>query len=162
MTLVPSGEANLVADLREIFDAVRKDYRIREKAASAPMPILRAASVMARRSGLESSLLAEELRLERSTVSNLLRDMQGRGLIRRHRLRSDRRYVSLELTGRGHALLLRARKAGNGLLARAIDRLSEDQRLRLALALGPLLLAIRNDQPMATRSRSLRGRRRAV
>jgi len=137
--------SELIADLRELIDAVRKDYRVREQAANAPMPILRVATMLAAHPGIESSALAASLRLERPTVSNLLRDMEEQGLLHRQKLRSDKRYVSLELTARGHALLLKADKVGSGLLARTVSRLSAAEGSSLRLALKPLLTAMRND-----------------
>jgi DNA-binding MarR family transcriptional regulator len=140
-----SDHSELIADLRELCDAVRKDYRLRERAANAPIPILRAAATLAACPGIEPSALAESLRLERSTVSNLLRDMQQQGLLRRIKLASDKRYVNLELTERGQNLLRKANRAGIGLLARAASRLSGAEGARLALALKPLLSAVRTD-----------------
>ena len=137
--------SELIADLRELIDAVRKDYRVREQAANAPMPKLRVATMLAAHPGIESSALAASLRLERPTVSNLLRDMEEQGLLHRQKLRSDKRYVSLELTARGHALLLKADKLGSGLLARTVSRLSAAEGSSLRLALKPLLTAMRND-----------------
>lgn len=148
------GEAKLIADLREIVDAVRRDHRAREKAANAPMPMLRAAAVLASRPGLESSMLAEEMRLNRSTVSNLLRDMEERGFVRRRRLQSDRRFVSLELTQRGRTLLGKSGSSVHGLLARAIGQLALDEQLRLGLAINPLVTAIRNDRVPAAQVRN--------
>jgi DNA-binding MarR family transcriptional regulator len=137
--------AELLVDLHELVHATRQDHRLRERATGAPMPVMRAANVIAAQPGIGSSTLAEALRLERSTVSNLLREMQAGGLVRRRRLQTDRRFVSLELTERGHALVLRAGRPGTGLLSRAIARLRPDETARLTLALAPLLAAIRSD-----------------
>jgi DNA-binding MarR family transcriptional regulator len=90
-------------------------------------------------------MLAAALRIERSTASNLLRDMEDQGLVRRRKLRSDRRFVALELTERGHRLLLKAGNAGAGLVSRAASALTSAQILRLSLALRPILAAIRTD-----------------
>jgi MarR family transcriptional regulator, organic hydroperoxide resistance regulator len=137
--------AELIADLHELVHATRQDHRLRESATGAPMPVMRAANIIDAQPGIGSSALAEALRLERSTVSNLLREMQATGLVRRRRLRTDRRFVSLELTDRGQALVLRAGRPGTGLLSRAIARLRTDEIARLTLALAPLLAAIRGD-----------------
>lgn len=88
-------------------------------------------------------MLAAALRVERSTASNLLRDMEARRLVRRRKLRSDRRFVALELTERGHSLLRKAGDNGAGLLSRATSALTPAQMLRLSLALRPMLAAIR-------------------
>jgi DNA-binding MarR family transcriptional regulator len=137
--------AELVACLHQLVSAARQDYRLREQATGASMAVMRVATAIAAQPGIGPSALAEVLRLDRSTVSNLLRDMQEAGLIRRQRLRTDRRSVSLGLTARGRALALRSGRPGTGLLSRAVACLKDDQVARLTLGLEPLLLALHGD-----------------
>ncbi len=141
----PDPRAALVAELHSLVDIVRREHRLRERSAGASMPALRAAAVIAARPGIGPSALAEELRLDRSTVSNLLRDMQEQGFVQRRRLHEDRRHVSLDLTARGHALTLKAGRPGTGALSRAVRDLDAWQVAQLERALGPLLLALRGD-----------------
>ncbi len=139
-----AGEAaRLLHDLREIVDTVRSDYRLREKRSGAPITVLRALTAIAANPGSTSSALATNLRIERSTASNLLREIEALGLVSRRRLDSDQRYVLLELTPAGLELARKTRRTGQGLLSRAVEQLAAPELQRLQRALAPLLAAIR-------------------
>jgi DNA-binding MarR family transcriptional regulator len=140
-----AGEAaQLLHDLREIVDTVRSDYRLREKRSGAPITVLRALTAIAANPGSTSSALATNLRIERSTASNLLREIEALGLVSRRRLDSDQRYVLLELTPAGLELARKSRRTGQGLLSRAVEQLAAAELQRLHRALAPLLAAIRS------------------
>jgi DNA-binding MarR family transcriptional regulator len=139
------ARAELLAELHSLVDIVRRDLRLRERSAGAPMPTLRAAAAIAANPGISPSALADRLHLDRSTVSNLLRDMQAQGIVQRKRLVEDRRQVSLDLTARGHELTLTAGRPGTGALSRAVRHLDARDTLKLMQALEPLLLALRDD-----------------
>ncbi|NJD31600.1 MAG: MarR family transcriptional regulator [Gammaproteobacteria bacterium] len=147
------ARAELLAELHSLVDIVRRDLRLRERSAGASMPALRAAAAIAASPGISPSALADELHLDRSTVSNLLRDMQAQGLVQRKRLTEDRRHVSLDLTARGHSLTLTAGRPGTGALSRAVRNLDARDIVKLLQSLEPLLLALRGD---GSRSRRLR------
>lgn len=74
-------------------------------------------------------VLAERLQIQHHSAVELMDRLEKRGLIRRHRSRSDRRQVLVELTKRGEAKLMRIslphrdelRRAGRQLL-RALER----------------------------------------
>lgn len=142
----PDPRSELVSELHSLVEIVRRDLRLRERSAGAPMPALRAAAVIAAHPGINPSALADELRLDRSTVSNLLRDMHARGLVHRKRLVEDRRHVSLVLTPRGHALTLTAGRPGTGALSRAVRHLDARRAAELLRALEPLLVALRGEE----------------
>lgn len=150
---VREPRAELVAQLHSMVDTVRRDLRIRERSAGAAMPVLRAAAAIAASPGIGPSALAEELRLDRSTVSNLLREMQAHGYVQRRRLQEDRRHVSLELTARGNALTLSAGRPGTGALSRAVRRLDARDVGTLLQALAPLLAALGDDTSRSRRPR---------
>lgn len=84
--------------------------------------------------------LAEQLALESSTLTPLLKRLEAAGLVRRTRNPDDERQVMIALTEQGRALRARASCLGNGLLAASgqtpgdLGRLNRDVReLRDAL-----------------------------
>jgi len=77
--------------------------------------------------GLTVGELAQRLRLQQATVSNLLNRLESRGLVRKGRSPSDQRVVHLHLTAAGRKALKNAPGRARGLLPDVLDGLSPSQ-----------------------------------
>jgi DNA-binding MarR family transcriptional regulator len=77
--------------------------------------------------GLTVGELAQRLRLQQATVSNLLNRLESRGVVRKGRSPSDQRVVHLHLTAAGRKALKNAPDRARGLLPDVLDGLSPSQ-----------------------------------
>jgi DNA-binding MarR family transcriptional regulator len=101
----------------------------------AQVEVLRALPAGTTRSPVE---LADDLSLNRTTVSNLLTSMEAAGLITREPDPADRRRLGVRASERAERLLARFDEASAALLAEALADLSEADARALAAALPPL------------------------
>ena len=92
--------------------------------------------------GLRVGQLARRLSIHQSTASNLLKQLQAKGLIVHTRKGLDQRVVSVFLTDTGEEVLKKAPEPVRGVLAEAVDRLSGKALRQLNKALQSLLLRI--------------------
>jgi DNA-binding MarR family transcriptional regulator len=96
--------------------------------------------------GRTPAQLADDLRLARPTISNVIRDLLSDGLVERRPAPGDGRSVVLVPTSRARALLNAFRQGRSEVMAGALAALSEEDRVRLAEAapaLGRLLEGVR-------------------
>ncbi len=103
--------------------------------------------------------IAEELSLNRATVSNLLRTMERAGLVSRDADPLDGRRVEVRASARAVSLLRRFDDASANLLAEAIAALPDDDRTALGAAL-PALERLRDEMQAISRAGRGGGRRR--
>lgn len=103
------------------------------------------------------AMIAEELSLSRTTVSNLLGTMETAGFVTRDADPHDGRRVEVRASERAVRLLERFDEASASILAAAIARLSDDERAALASAVPALERA--RDEALAI-SRAGRDRNR--
>lgn len=89
--------------------------------------------------------LAERLRLEKSTVSRLVADLDGKGLLERERDPDNRRVYRLRLTPAGRALHASMRSSQHPPFARWVDALTADEREALLTGLTALVRVVRAD-----------------
>lgn len=164
---MPAGLAELE---QLLFRVARTVYATRVEAYAAGAPIERAGmAVLARlaaRPEQRLSDLADDLRLDISTVSRHARTLEDAGLLDRVPDPDDRRAARLHLTAEGERVVEDIRAARRDLLARALAGWSSTDRAtltrllaRLADDLGPDLgcLAAR-DEPTAARPSPLPAR----
>lgn len=90
------------------------------------------------RPGLSLRELAAEEGISAPSLSGHVDRLESAGLLRRVRSTHDRRRVGLELTDDGRSLLKRVRARRTTWLAERLERLSDDERERLELALPAL------------------------
>ena len=69
--------------------------------------------------------LASHLPVDASRVSRIVTMLVDKGLLRRRRLRTDRRIVMLRLSSEGRALALQVRRSVNQFVARLVEGISE-------------------------------------
>lgn len=117
----------------------------------AQVEVLRALPVDTARSPVE---LAEDLSLNRTTVSNLLKSMEAGGLVTRATDAADRRRVEVRASAEAHRLLERFDAASASLVGDALSALGPADAAALAAAL-PALERLRDT--LQERSRADRG-----
>jgi DNA-binding MarR family transcriptional regulator len=99
--------------------------------------------------GRTPAQLADDLRLARPTISNLVRDLTADGLIERRPAPADGRSVLLVPTARAEEMLTAFRQGRSEVMARALAALSVEDRTRLSEALpalGHLLDEVRSQE----------------
>jgi DNA-binding MarR family transcriptional regulator len=89
--------------------------------------------------------LARRLCLEKSTLSRLVTDMEGQGLLVRQRDPGNRRYSRLQLTGRGRAVHAQVRASFHHRHSRLMAGLSITEREALLIGLPALIRALRDE-----------------
>ncbi|UOQ58185.1 MarR family transcriptional regulator [Leucobacter allii] len=82
--------------------------------------------------------LATRLRLDRSTISNLLAAMERSGLVERRRSPADRRFVRVSLSARARGIFAAFDDASSRLLARASGALRPEELATIGAALPAL------------------------
>ena len=135
---------------RSLLRAARESEHLPE-IPDAQIEVLRALPVGTTRSPAE---LADDLSLNRTTVSNLLRAMEGAGLVIREADPADRRRVGVRASAKAEQLLGRFDEASTALLAEALVGFADADIRSLAAAL-PTLERLRDT--LQARSRVARG-----
>ncbi len=80
--------------------------------------------------GVLVSELGERMALDSGTLTPLLKRLEAKGLVERHRGAEDERTVSIALTGKGRTLKRKARSVPEEMLCRVGLELKELQRLK--------------------------------
>ena len=105
-----------------------------------PLPVSEAHAMaeIARAGRLRQVELTRRLRLEKSTVSRLVTILERRGWVRRQAAGDDGRGILLELTEAGRTAAARQAEARRDRLTTLLDRIPDDQRASVVLALQTL------------------------
>mgnify|MGYP001793200353 CR=1 FL=1 len=114
---------DIVNGLRRIVRAVELYSQEVFKNFGLTGPQLWALKTLKREGPLATSALAAVLAVQPSTLSILVDRLEHRGLVRRIRPRTDRRFVELALTLKGRVLATRAPEAAQGRLLHGLSRL---------------------------------------
>jgi DNA-binding MarR family transcriptional regulator len=129
-------------DLRRIVRALRESSRAAERrlgVTGAQLFVLRALAGTQARSLNE---LAARTHTHQSTVSVVVKRLAARRLVRRTTSPLDRRRLELSVTAQGRAVLERAPLAAQDVLVDGLDRLADEDRQALAVALRRLVAAM--------------------
>jgi DNA-binding MarR family transcriptional regulator len=139
----PAGTVVLAGDLLGAISAVRRIARRAARAAWPEEPLPSAQSELLRlaaaRPGISVAEAAHELRLAPNTVSTLVGRLTAAGLLGRTRAESDGRSVLLTVTGKATRRIAEWRDLRADLAARALDRMTPDDRRTLTEAVPALL-----------------------
>jgi len=124
--VAPKGQmiAEIVDNLRRIFQAVHVHSRRAKQATGLTGPQLWAIKVMAHSAPLKVSELAGRMYLHPATVVGILDRLESIGLVARTRSREDRRVVHVELTEVGREVVNRAPEVAQGLLVAGLETLT--------------------------------------
>ena len=129
-------------DLRRIVRALRESSRAAERrlgVTGAQLFVLRA---LAGTQALSLNELAERTHTHQSTVSVVVKRLAARRLVRRKTSPLDRRRIALSVTAHGRVVLERAPLAAQDVLVDGLDRLADEDRHALAVALRRLVAAM--------------------
>ncbi|MCE3552119.1 MarR family transcriptional regulator [Pseudonocardia sp. RS11V-5] len=131
--------------LAEAFWAVARMLRGRNKEALAPWDVtpsqFRAVATLARHGRVRLSTLAEHLRIAPRSATEVVDDLQERGLAERTPDPADRRATLVALTAKGHALAHEVRAARQAQSESLFAGLDERDRADLARILRTLRAA---------------------
>ncbi len=93
---------------------------------------------------MSQQVLAEQLHLEKSTVSRLIKHLEQRGWVKRMRDRHDTRMFRLHLSDEGHKQALCLAKSLAERHQRLLAELKPDEQEALAYGLSALVRALRS------------------
>lgn len=136
---------------RIVFSSVKKHFQDVESKCGVSGAQLWALSEIAGLSGLRVSELARAMSLHQSTASNLVSELERKGLVRKER-GADQRVVCLYLTERGSEIVARAPKPMIGVLPDALQRLPENDLCSLSGNMDVLIAMMQlKDEAAATK-----------
>src|SRR5271163_3193953 len=139
-----SPTATEVADqLHSTAIHLLRRLRVRDRETGIGPAQLSALSVLVFGGPKSLGELADSEQVRPPTMSRIVAGLQRSGLVRRHATEDGRR-VRLEATPRGVSLMWEARKRRVETLAKAVEGLPENERLRLREALTLLQQVMRN------------------
>ncbi len=133
---------NITKQLRIIFRAVQAHSKIVQRKCGLSSAKLWMMWELFATPGLKVSELARALSIHPSTCSNMLDQLEDRGLVRRDRSRIDQRAVHLYLTEDGARVLAEAPKPAQGTLSEALSRLDDTYLIHLEEGLSMLIHAM--------------------
>lgn len=128
---------------RVVIRASQQHSRRVEAEVGLAAPQLWALTEVARHPGLRVADLAGIMSLHQSTASNLLDQLDGKGMIARERDAADQRIVRLYPTARGRALLQSIDGPSMGLLPDTLFRLPDPLLRKLDEAMSEVVAALR-------------------
>lgn len=137
------AELEALQSLRLIYASARwHDAQVRRAVAISGSQLW-ALSEIAKWDGMGVNDLAERMALHQTTASNLANALVKRGLVRRVRDGSDRRYVHLHLTADGRRILSQSPGPHPGLLVDALREIELRHLARLQRDLAALVRLMR-------------------
>lgn len=133
---------NITKQLRVLFRTVQAHSKIVERQCGLSSAKLWMMWELFANPGLKVSELARALTIHPSTCSNMLDQLEDKGLLRRDRSRTDQRAVHLFLTDEGTKLLATAPRPAQGTLSKALEQLSDTHLIHLEDGLNNLIKAM--------------------
>lgn len=133
-----SNAAALSRTLGPLRRAVLRATRLAEDLPDLPETHIEVLRTVAGTPGLGPPAIAEQLRLARPTVSNLMKTMQRAHLIELARDVDDARRVHVTATAKALELLRRYDAASEAILTAAMNELDPDERAAVAAAVPAL------------------------
>jgi MarR family transcriptional regulator, organic hydroperoxide resistance regulator len=116
--------AEIVDDLRRIFQAVHSYTRRAKKESGLTGPQLWAIKMIADAGSIRVSDLSKKMYLHPATVIGILDRLIRLGLIKKTRSRTDRRVVHVSLTKAGKEVVERSPEVAQGMIVSGLEALS--------------------------------------
>lgn len=116
--------AEIVDDLRRIFQAVHSYTRRAKKASGLTGPQLWAIKMIADLEVVRVSDLSKKMYLHPATVIGILDRLARLGLIKKNRSRKDRRVVHVTLTAKGEKIVKQSPEVAQGMIVSGLEALS--------------------------------------
>ncbi|MBU0946188.1 MAG: MarR family transcriptional regulator [Proteobacteria bacterium] len=133
---------NITKQLRILFRTIQSHSKTVERQCGLSSAKLWMMWELFANPGLKVSELAKALTIHPSTCSNMLDQLEGKGLLRRDRSKTDQRAVHLFLTDEGTKLLAMAPRPVQGALSKALGQLSDTHLSSLEDSLNKLMEAM--------------------
>jgi MarR family transcriptional regulator, organic hydroperoxide resistance regulator len=131
--------ADMIDNLRRVFQAVNEYSKKAERETGLTSPQLWAIKVIAEGAPLKVSDVAQRMYLHPATVVGILDRLESRELVTRTRSKEDRRVVVIELTEQGRDLLIQSPEVAQGLLVKGLETLTKEKLLQLDEGLKSLV-----------------------
>ncbi|HLX80773.1 MAG TPA: MarR family transcriptional regulator, partial [Burkholderiales bacterium] len=128
---------------RIVFKSIQRHYKSVRSRAGIGGAQLWALAQVAACPGIKVGQLAQALAVHQSTASNLIRDLEGSGMLARRRQGEDQRMVRLYATSKGLIVLKRAPRPLIGVLQQALSDLPTSDLDALHRHLGLLVASMR-------------------
>lgn len=141
----PSSRADIVAivgGLRRIVRALELYSQDVRRSFGLTAPQLWALKTLERTGPLTAGDLANELLVQQSSLSLLIRRLERRGLVRRTRLKDDRRFVRIELTEKAIPICRTAPAPTQGRLLHGLGRMPSARLARVRQSVDDLTRAM--------------------
>jgi DNA-binding MarR family transcriptional regulator len=142
----------VLEQFRVIVKSIRRHYQDVERRAGVTGAQLWALAQVAEQPGSQVGELARALAVHQSTASNLVRDLEKRGLVTRERRGRDLRHVQLYPSKKGLALLRAAPRPLIGVLQQALSELSAARLVALHAELAHVIALMKGRQVAAARA----------
>lgn len=134
---------NITKQLRVVFRAVQAHSKSVERQCGLSSAKLWMMWELFTSPGLKVSELARALTIHPSTCSNMLDQLESKGLARRDRSRIDQRAVHVYLTEEGTRLLAKAPRPAQGALSEALGRIDDNYLICLENGLLQLIKSMK-------------------
>lgn len=144
-----ANTAQVLRRFRVVFNAIRSHFQQIEKQVHLGGAQVWALSVVRDHPGIGTGMLARHMDIHQSTASNLVKTLQGKGLISISKAPEDRRNVQLQVSPAGLAVLLQVPGPFEGVLPEALERLPAETLARLDQDLGELIALLKADEEAA-------------
>jgi DNA-binding MarR family transcriptional regulator len=146
MTPTAAECAHVLLDIvPEVMQEIRRHVR-NQRGHDLSVLQLRALAFLDHNPGAPLSALAEHVGLTLPSMSTQVSNLVERALILRTTSPTDRRYIALQLTEEGQAMLAAVRENARDTLAVGIANLSAAERVQIIEALGRLRAVLTNTQ----------------
>lgn len=142
----------VLEQFRVIVKSIRRHYQTVERRAGLTGAQLWALAQIAEQPGAKVGELARALAVHQSTASNLVRDLEARGLVTRERRGRDLRHVQLSPSSKGRRLLKAAPRPLIGVLQQALSELSAARLAALHAELAHVVALMKGKQVTAARA----------
>jgi DNA-binding MarR family transcriptional regulator len=123
----PEDVAFIVQGLRRITRAIELYSHDVQRSFGLTGPQLWTLKNLQRDGPLSPNQLAASLAVDQSSVSGLLRRLEGKGLVTRTRVAEDQRSVRIDLTPDGRSVARRAPEAAQGRLLHGLNGMSPNR-----------------------------------
>lgn len=142
----------VLEQFRVIVKSIRRHYQDVERRAGVSGAQLWALAQIAGQPGGKVGELARALAVHQSTASNLVRDLERRGLVTRARHGRDLRHVQLYPSKKGLVLLKAAPRPLIGVLQQALSELPAARLVALHTELAHVIALMKGKQVAAARA----------
>lgn len=139
MTLKPVMVANIVDEIRRVFQVLTEQTRKIEHETNLTGPQLWVVKMLKETSPMKVSDLARRMYLHPATMVGLLDRLEAKGLVKRTRSEKDRRVVHIDLTAQGLELEVNSPEVVQYLLVKGLEALSDKNLKSISDGLGQVV-----------------------